>query len=129
MGGGAVLETFIKENKNKSCRWEARARKVWFLFLSQHMVPQTIVSKKGIASSSSHSNNSLTWLMASVNIGGIVQQGCLEGEAVLLMTSCMNRDDNYWDMPFHLWNRGRHHYGCPEYDGNKDRRSKSSLCF
>jgi hypothetical protein len=62
--------------------------------------------------------------MASVNIVGIAQQGCLEGEPVLLMASCMNRDDNYRDMPFHLWDRGTSHNDCPEYDRDKDRTTQ-----
>lgn len=84
------------------------------------MVPQILVSKEGTTSWSFPSDNSLTWLMASVNIGDIAQQRCLEGDTVRLTTSFMNTDDNY-QMPFYLWDRGMNHNGCPEYDWDKDK--------
>lgn len=56
---GGVLETFIKENKVSHTRKEARSRKECFLFLSHLMVSQTIVSKEGTTSWSSHRDRAL----------------------------------------------------------------------
>lgn len=68
--GGAVLETFIKENKNKSC-WNGGKIHKRMVFFSHLMVSQIIVSKESTTPWNSRRGHSLSWLM------GVADKGCI----------------------------------------------------